>query len=98
MAEESYDMLAAANKMVNDLKESRIRILLVQAYLAHPDIAHAVDAEHAKMKHWDVAASSESVSNGAGGLEDEDDEKEEDLFVMGIRTATDRNLKVTEVK
>ncbi|KAM3065628.1 hypothetical protein ACMFMG_011336 [Clarireedia jacksonii] len=100
MASETYDMspvaLFKANKLVNDLKESQIRILLVQAYLAHSDIAQAVETEHAKMEHWDVAAApSESGSNVAGDLDDEEDEK--DFSIMGIRTAADRNRKVTEL-
>ncbi|KAB8297028.1 hypothetical protein EYC80_002426 [Monilinia laxa] len=49
----SMAALFRANKLVHDLKESQLRTILVQAYTSHPDIAHIVDLEHAKMEHID---------------------------------------------
>ncbi|CAD6442920.1 cce0648c-b097-42e2-b6e1-e502cac62b8c [Sclerotinia trifoliorum] len=102
----SMAALFRANKLVHDLKESQLRTILVQAYVSHPEIAHVVDLEHAKINETpsgqdaepdpapDSASDSESdhvASDHARKGSDNDMSESEDEM-------SKRNRKVTELK
>ncbi|ESZ90790.1 hypothetical protein SBOR_8819 [Sclerotinia borealis F-4128] len=105
----SMAALFRANKLVHDLKDSQLRTILVQAYITHPDIAHVVDLEHAKMEHLDEAPSEsdaelDAAPDAASSSESEDitDERPRangDDEISGSENENpNKDRKVTELK
>ncbi|EDO04546.1 predicted protein [Sclerotinia sclerotiorum 1980 UF-70] len=102
----SMAALFRANKLVHDLKESQLRTILVQAYVSHPEIAHVVDLEHAKINETlsepdaepDPAPDSASDSEPDHVAGDHAREGSDNDMSASEDEMTKRNRKITEVR
>ncbi|QSZ35001.1 hypothetical protein DSL72_007863 [Monilinia vaccinii-corymbosi] len=104
----SMGALFRANKLVHDLRESQLRTILVQAYISHPEIAHVVDLEHAKMEHLDKTPSESDMEPDAApdvASDPESDHTGEDAPEKENATISEsddetfnKNRKVTQLK